>query len=213
MIKVDNLKVTGIIEAIMGMRAPMESYSKMDSIVDDNGVVRIGANDLDLMTRLGKAGTEHRKFLRAINVSLCIEAPLFWWKEFDTYKIGTISNSESTMHKLHTKELFEDGRICRNIFSMESLEEEDLDIANMYIEMIDYMIAKFNETKDRKYWRKAIELLPSSFMQKRYIYTNMETILNICKQRRGHKLYEWNHLINFLITENVFIGYLVDNLL
>lgn len=213
MIKADNLKVTGIIEAIMGMRAPMESYSKMDSIVDDNGVVRIGANDLDLMTRLGKAGTEHRKFLRAINVSLCIEAPLFWWKEFDTYKIGTISNSESTMHKLHTKELLEDGKISRNIFSMESLEEEDLDIANMYIEMIDYMIAKFNETKDRKYWRKAIELLPSSFMQKRYIYTNMETILNICRQRCGHRLYEWSHLINFLITENVFIGYLVDNLL
>ena len=117
--------------------------------------------------------------------------------------------------------LNEKGNIITSFFSKEikggGLMMKSLNISTLKInydnEMIDYMIAKFNETKDRKYWRKAIELLPSSFMQKRYIYTNMETILNICKQRRGHKLYEWNHLINFLITENVFIGYLVDNLL
>jgi hypothetical protein len=211
-IKISDLKVTGVIEAIRGMRAPMESYDKIDTVLDWNGVTRIGENDLDLMTRLGKAGAEHRKYLRAINVSLCIEAPLFWWKEFDTYKIGTVSNSESTMHKLHTRDFFDGEDICDGIFSMESLEEEELCVVRPYVEMIDYLINKYKETKDRKYWRKAIELLPSSFMQKRYIYTNIETVLNICNQRKGHKLHEWDELINEF-KKDVLLEYLIEEIL
>lgn len=212
MIKASDLNITGVVEAIHGMRAPMESYNKIDTTTDEYGNIHIGEKDFDLMIRLAKAGTEHRKYLRAINVSLCIEAPLFWWKEFDTYKIGTVANSESTMHKLHTKEFFDGEDICHDIFSMESLEEDELCIVRPYIEMIEYLIEKFKETKDKKYWRKAIELLPSSFMQKRYIYTNVEVILNICKQRKGHKLYEWNKLIEYF-KDNDFLGCLINQVI
>jgi hypothetical protein len=212
MIKVKNLKIDGVFEAIRGMRAPMKSYKKIDSEVREDGTVKIGQNDLDLMVRLGKAGTEHRKYLRAISVSLCIDAPLFWWKEFDTYKIGTVCNSESTMHKLHTMEFFDGEDIIHNIFSMESLDEEDIDVVRSYVEIIEFFISKFNGTKDKKYWRKAVELLPSSFMQKRYVYMNMETVLNICKQRKGHKLYEWEQLIS-AFKEDEFMEYLIEKIL
>lgn len=208
MLKIENTEVMGWEAAIRGMRNPMNSWDKSDSrfsLLDDCGDCthcnlrfdecqeqQIGSNDLDLMTRLRNAGTDHRKFMRMITVYLDVTAPLYWWKEFDTYKVGTVANSCSTMHKIHEKEFtLED-------FSIEHLNDDrSAEVSNL--EWFEYLIIhlnrdrrKFIETKDKQYWWQMIQLLPSSYNQKRTVMLNYEVLANIYKSRKNHKLDEWN---------------------
>lgn len=207
MLKIENTEVTGWEAAIRGMRNPMNSWEKSDSIfVEDgeyhdicgnsgpyNGTVNdtetffeIGEKDFDLMTRLRKSGTDHRKFMRMITVYLDITAPLYWWKEFDTYKIGTVANSCSTMHKIHEKEFtLED-------FSTEHLDNVSLDTFEYIIAQLEYDRRLYLKTKDKKYWWQMIQLLPSSYNQRRTVMLNYEVLANIYKSRRNHKLDEWH---------------------
>ena len=185
MISLSNAVVFGWHSAIMGMRNPMNSWSKSDSVFYSDFSCKIGQNDLDLMKTLIKAGTEHRKFLRMIHVQMDIEAPLYWWKEFETYKIGTDSNSCSTMHKIAAKEFtIED-------FSVEHLLAENTVYFGKTIERLNNARNKFRETKDKKYWWQMIQLLPSSYNQLRTVDLNYEVLLNQYFQRKDHKLDEW----------------------
>lgn len=191
MISLSNAVVFGWHSAIMGMRNPMNSWSKSDSVFYSDFSCKIGQNDLDLMEKLIKAGTEHRKFLRMLHVQMDIEAPLYWWKEFETYKIGTVSNSCSTMHKIAAKEF------TFNDFSHEHIG----DVPNcdpMYYAALEGTIMALNEarrcfidTKDKKYWWQMIQLLPSSYNQLRTVDLNYEVLLNQYFQRKDHKLDEW----------------------
>ena len=209
MIKIENTEVIGWEHAIRGMRNPMNSWEKSDSgfcdtIGDKYGNIirpenyRVGPNDYDLMTRLRNSGTDHRKFMRMITVYLDITAPLYWWKEFDTYKVGTVANSCSTMHKIHDKEFYEED------FSFERLEsgyEEykgDDAMHTAYCSMQNTIHAlnrlryMYNITKNKKYWYAMIQLLPSSYNQKRTVMLNYEVLANMYKSRKNHKLDEWH---------------------
>ena len=208
MIKLENINVFNFEGAIRGMRNPLNSWDKSDSKFYpwDETSVEIGENDLNLMKRLYKGGTEHRKFMRQIFVSMDITAPLYWWKEFDTYKVGTVSNSCSTMHTIHKREFSLDD------FSIEHVSDDSLEINYKYVkywnkpidalvDLIDILNAcreKYLETKDKKWWWQLIQLLPSSYNQKRTITMNYENAATIIKQRTGHKLDEWNIFINEL---------------
>lgn len=183
MIKIENVVLPSNeqMEAVIrGMRNPMNSWSKTDSFGNE-----IGDNDYSLMQRLAKAGTDHRKYLRMMNVYADVTAPLYWYKEYDTYKVGTVANSCSTMHKIHSKEFTVDD------FSHEDLEG-DLYVLQTTIRALNNNRHLFNETKDKKYWRRMIQLLPSSYNQKRTIMLNYEVLANIYKSRRNHKLDEWH---------------------
>ena len=202
----ENTEVWGFEHAIRGMRNPLESWNKSDSIIlmeqDENKdfreVAKIGKNDLELMQKLIKAGSEHRKFLRQIFVSVDITAPLYWWKEFDTYKVGTVSNSTSTMHKLASTPITID---CFEMDDFEKINLESQDIVfplettwKSLISDLEFCRKKYNETKDKKYWKELIRLLPESWLQKRTITMNYENILNMYRQRKNHKLTEWSKL-------------------
>ena len=202
--KFENTEVWGFEHAVRGMRNPLNSWDKGDSGYIDrrfNDQFHIGKNDLDLAQRLIKAGSEHRKFLRQIFVSVDITAPLYWWKEFDTYKVGTVSNSTSTMHKLASTPItigcFEmDGF---SIFETNSNDNEksmnSFEFWNLYlIPYLEKLRVLFNETKDKRYWKELIRLLPESWLQKRTITMNYENILNMYRQRKNHKLTEWSKL-------------------
>ena len=191
MISLSNAVVFGWHSAIMGMRNPMNSWAKSASVFYSDFSCKIGQNDLDLMKTLIKAGTEHRKFLRMLHVQMDIEAPLYWWKEFETYKIGTVSNSCSTMHKIAAKE-----------FTLDDFSHEHIgDVPNcdpMYYAALEGTIMALNEarrcfidTKDKKYWWQMIQLLPSSYNQLRTVDLNYEVLLNQYFQRKDHKLDEW----------------------
>lgn len=200
--KFENTEVWGFEHALRGCRNPMASWDKGDSGYVDkrfNDQFHIGKNDLDLAQRLIKAGSEHRKFLRQIFVSVDITAPLFWWKEFDTYKIGTVANSTSTMHKLSSTP------ITMNCFETDgfSIFETDLndieksmnsfDFWNLYlIPYLEKLRVLFNETKDKRYWKELICLLPESWLQKRTVTMNYENVLNMYHHRKNHKLNEWS---------------------
>ena len=206
--KFEKTEVWGFEHAIRGMRNPLESWKKSDSIIlieqDENKdfreVAKIGKNDLELMHKLIKAGSEHRKFLRQIFVAVDITAPLYWWKEADTYKVGTVSNSTSTMHKLASTP------ITMDCFEMDDFEyvncpksKNDIDSptfsGDMWNKLLDYLERlrqKYNETKDKRYWKELIRLLPESWLQKRTITMNYENILNMYRQRKHHKLTEWS---------------------
>ena len=192
MISLSNVVVFGWNGAIMGMRNPMNSWPKSDSVFYSDFSCQIGQYDLDLMERLIKSGAEHRKFLRMIHVQMDIEAPLYWWKEFETYKIGTVSNSCSTMHKIAAKEL------DINDFSHEHIEELDgieynisYDWLLRTVDILNYYRIKYLKTKDKKYWWQMIQLLPSSYNQLRTVDLNYEVLLNQYFQRKDHKLDEW----------------------
>lgn len=206
MIKFENTEVLGWVSAIRGMRNPMNSWEKSDSgwnpdwprdnyiFVDedtDNYLeLAIGPNDQKLMTALRNAGTDHRKFMRMITVYVDISAPLYWWKEFDTYKVGTVANSCSTMHKIAYK------RFEREDFSIEHLENRDeqhwMVCMDNVISSLNVAREKYLETKDKKYWWQMIQLLPSSYNQKRTVMLNYEVLANIYKSRKNHKLDEWS---------------------
>ena len=234
MIKIENVEVVGWEHAIRGMRNPKNSWDKSDSIygtywgdIDghkcfDNDGFTLGNNDFDLMKRLRNAGTDHRKFMRMITAYLDITAPLYWWKEFDTYKVGTVANSCSTMHKIHAKEFTLDDFSIEHLiskeinfglkkvseFGWENTDPEGVDVDGNYmypdylVEMtIDYLNHYRNlylETKDKKYWWQMIQLLPSSYNQKRTVMLNYEVLANMYKSRKHHKLDEWRNFCEWV---------------
>lgn len=201
MIKIDNIEVFGWEAAIRGMRNPKNSWGKSDSFElppDEDGTPWIGQNDIKLMQSLIKAGTDHSKFMRMINVTMDITAPLYWWKEFDTYKVGTVANSCSTMHKIHDKEFTLDD------FSHEHLIDETLTfsiipiaILNSLIDCLNEILRLYIKTKDKQYWWQLIQLLPSSYNQKRTVQLNYQVLRNMYFSRKNHKLDEW---VNFCKT-------------
>lgn len=234
MIKIANVEVMGWEHAIRGMRNPKNSWDKSDSIygtywgdIDghkcfDNDGFTLGNNDFDLMKRLRNAGTDHRKFMRMITVYLDITAPLYWWKEFDTYKVGTVANSCSTMHKIHAKEFTLDDFSIEHLiskeinfglkkvseFGWENTDPEGVDVDGNYmypdylVEItIDYLNHYRNlylETKDKKYWWQMIQLLPSSYNQRRTVMLNYEVLANMYKSRKAHKLDEWRNFCEWV---------------
>lgn len=191
MIKIENTEVVGWEAAIRGMRNPLNSWEKSDSKWyyndDDDWEDKfvIGPNDLDLMKRLRNAGTDHRKFMRMITIYVDITAPLYWWKEFDTYKVGTVANSCSTMHKIHAKEFTLDDFSCEHLYLPLQDLRPTIDLLNIYRE-------RYLETKDKSDWWQLIQLLPSSYNQRRTVMLNYEVLANIYKSRRNHKLDEWH---------------------
>ena len=216
MIKVENIEPWGFEHAIRGMRNPMNSWDKSDSDVAFHVVenfapgdpmqdkyyewndkynlnIKIGKNDLSLMKRLYKAGSEHRKYLRQIFVSLDITAPLYWWKEFDTYKIGTVANSCSTMHKIAAKEFELDD------FSHEHMTEGNIQGFGLILNCLNTARQNYLETKDKLWWWQMIQTLPSSYNQRRTITMNYENVITMIRQRSGHKLDEWNDFVDLLL--------------
>lgn len=206
MIKVENINISNFDGAIRGMRNPMNSWTKSDSEYcnmevdcskceyDDSRCpcYEIGSNDLDLMQRLYKAGPEHAKYLRQIFVCMDIVAPLYWWKEFDTYKVGTTSNSCSTMHKIHSKEFtIED-------FSTEHLIDGSVDTLNDIIEWLNWNRDLYNKEQNKRWWWQMIQLLPSSYNQRRTITMSYANVMNIINQRSTHKLDEWIEMCDIL---------------
>jgi len=194
MLKTENWEIVGWEASVRGMRNPKNSWEKSDSkfvAFDNLHIPILGSNDLKLMTTLRNAGTDHRKFMRMITVYLDITAPLYWWKEFDTYKVGTVANSCSTMHKIADKEFtLED-------FSHEHLFKDDetqtnTDVLEFVIDALNFARDDYLKTKDKKYWWQMIQLLPSSYNQRRTIMLNYEVLANIYKSRKNHKLDEWH---------------------
>ncbi|MBR2353540.1 MAG: hypothetical protein IKA76_03445 [Clostridia bacterium] len=193
MIKIERTSVMNLENAIRGARNPMNSWARMDSSYDEHGNYILGENDLDLAKRLAKAGSDHRKFLRQIFVSVDLTAPLYWWKEFDTYKVGTVANSCSTMHKIHTK-AFE-----RDDFSCDRLDEGGLAALDALIAYLESERQKFTADKEnRQPWHNMIQLLPSSYNQMRTVSMNYENLINIYYARRNHKLAEWHTLCDWI---------------
>ena len=188
MIKINNVCVMNFENAIRGARNPMNSWGRMDSYYDDEGNYILGDNDLSLAVRLAKAGSDHRKFLRQVIVSIDISAPLYWWKEFDTYKVGTVANSCSTMHKIQAKEF------TREDFSCEKMSEGALSVLDGIISFMEQERLAFIETKDKAHWHNMIQLLPTSYNQLRTVTLNYEVLINIYRARRYHKLDEWKIL-------------------
>lgn len=210
MIKIENTEVVGWEAAIRGMRNPLNSWEKSDSkwysigiptsnpaAINDKYLSQkycIGDNDLDLMKRLRNAGTDHRKFMRMITVYVDITAPLYWWKEFDTYKVGTVANSCSTMHKIHAKEFTLEDFSCEHLFDTPESEFNDsMDVLKEVIDILNLYRNRFVKNPHRKdYWWQLIQLLPSSYNQRRTVMLNYEVLANIYKSRRNHKLDEWH---------------------
>ena len=189
MIKIENIDVYGFEAAIRGARNPMNSWHLMDSCYN-NGEFEIGEKDHDLLRRLTIAGPEHRKWNRMVTVTMDITAPLYWWKEYDTYKVGTAANSCSTMHKIQAKK-FE-----MRDFSIEHLSSSSL--MNMIIFDLNFYRDNFNKTKDKEYWWKMIQLLPTSYNQKRTVHLNYEVLGTMYHQRRHHKLDEWREFCSMI---------------
>ena len=184
MILIENIEINGFEAAIRGARNPMNSWDRMDSCYN-NGEFEIGENDYKLLKNLTIAGPEHRKWNRMVTVTMDITAPLYWWKEYDTYKVGTVANSCSTMHKIQAKEFTLDD------FSTEHMEGCTI-VMNLILVQLNLNRTLFNKTKDKKYWWNMIQLLPTSYNQKRTVHLNYEVLGTIYHQRRHHKLDEWH---------------------
>lgn len=192
MIIIEKTAVMNMEAAIRGMRNPLNSWDRSDSFLGDDGSYILGENDLKRANSLSVAGSDHRKYLRMIFVSVDITAPLYWWKEYDTYKVGTVANSCSTMHKIHSKS-FE-----RADFSCDRMSDEALQCLDSVINCLESARIKFNETKDKAYWDDMIQLLPSSYNQKRTCTMNYENLMNIYYARRNHKLPEWHEVCRWI---------------
>ena len=204
MIKIEKAEVYGWEASIRGMRNPLNSWDKSDSIFGNDSVFVIGDCDLSLMRKLAKAGSDHRKFLRQIMVSVDITAPLYWWKEFDTYKVGTVANSCSTMHTIHKKPFELDDFSHEHLFNACDMRTVDycdyLLTLEIVIDTLNDARNKFLDTKDKSYWWQIIQLLPASFNQKRTITLNYEVLLNMYHARKNHKLDEWHTLCDWIRT-------------
>lgn len=222
MIKIEETKTFGWEAAIRGMRNPMNSWDKSDThesssycpaldewggATEDGFYLLVGEDDLNLMHRLCKAGSDHRKFMRMIMVSCDITAPLYWWKEFDTYKVGTVANSCSTMHKIHAKEFTIDDFSHEHLITSEKPLIEGGDqveppngtwLMHRTIQTLNQYRELYLETKDKKYWWQMIQLLPSSYNQKRTVTMNYEVLTNIYESRKNHKLDEWRDFCDWI---------------
>lgn len=194
MLKTERTSVMNLENAIRGARNPMNSWAKSDSAYDAAGNYILGENDLALAKKLCRAGSDHRKFVRQILVSVDITAPLYWWKEFDTYKVATVANSTSTMHKIHAKP-FE-----LSDFSVDKLSDGALAAFRQYMDYMEETRRRFVETKDKCDWYDLIQLLPSSYNQLRTVTMNYETLINIYYARRAHKLDEWHVFCDWILT-------------
>lgn len=218
-IKIENIEGPSIKQweaAIRGMRNPMNSWDKSDTTWDliedpepinpeDMVYIKIGEKDLDLMCRLAKAGSDHRKYLRMLPVMMDVTAPLFWWKEYDTYKVGTVANSCSTMHTIHMKEFTLDD------FSVETCRDTEKQIHShlfglkpylgMTVDMLNKAREGYLKTKDETFWRYMIELLPASFNQKRTLFLNYEVLWSMYQARKNHKLKEWREFCSTIVKE------------
>lgn len=196
MIKLESTKIYGWEAAIRGMRNPMNSWDKSDSVlkVPEDCEIIIGDNDLKLMKNLAKAGSDHRKFLRMITVTVDVTAPLYWWKEFDTYKVGTVTNSCSTMHKIHAKEFTLDD------FSHEHLYSSTMFTLKNMVYKLNFWREKYLDTKNKDDWWQLIQLLPSSYNQRRTYCLNYEVLANIYFARRNHKLDEWRAFCDWILS-------------
>lgn len=194
MIKLERTSVMNLENAIRGARNPMNSWNRMDSAYDEDGNYILGPNDLGLAKRLRKAGSDHRKYIRQVFVSVDITAPLYWWKEYDTYKVGTVANSTSTMHKIHSKpfELAD--------FSVDHMTPDTLAFMGTVVDRLEQIRLKYMETKDKADWYDLIQLLPSSYNQMRTCTLNYETLINIYFARRSHKLEEWHTLCDWIAS-------------
>lgn len=198
MLKVKDIRVHGFEEAIRGMRNPYDSWDKSDTYRTEDGL-EIGDNDIVLMQKLVAGGPVHAKFRRMITVTMDITAPLYWWKEFDTYKIGTVANSCSTMHTIAKKEFTFEDFSCEHLYG----NPDDYSFTPAYIfsetiRMLNYMREKYLKDKDKETWWQLIQLLPSSYNQKRTVMLNYEVLANIYKSRKNHKLDEWHELLLYL---------------
>lgn len=232
MIRIENVEVVGWEAAIRGMRNPMNSWEKSDSgycmdtfachtceenrndckkNIDSHKFI-IGPNDLDLMKRLRNSGTDHRKFMRMITVYADITAPLYWWKEFDTYKVGTVANSCSTMHKIHAKEFTLEDFSCEHLVVSDmgtfiptsngnhmSVSPKEI-LERFIIPSLNYARTEYLETKDKTDWWNMIQFLPSSYNQKRTVMMNYEVLANMYKSRKDHKLDEWRDFCKWIET-------------
>lgn len=205
MLKIENEEVVGLEHAIRGMRNPMNSWDKSDS--DFEWEYKIGPNDLDLMNRLVKAGTDHSKFMRMITVYCDITAPIYWWKEYDTYKVGTVANSTSTMHKIHAKEFTLDD------FSYEHISRSAMSVMLVIIDELNKHRVEYNNTKDKEMWYSMIQLLPESYNQKRTVMLNYQVLRNIYHSRKNHKLDEWHTFCDWIesLPYSQLITYSCDN--
>ena len=229
MIKLENIEVTGWEAAIRGMRNPMNSLEKSDTFdcydkcesgqcsrpttCDTKLSVCIGQNDMALMKNLVSAGTDHSKFMRMINVTMDITAPLYLWKEWDTYKVGTVANSCSTMHKIAEKEFTLEDFSCEHLMNIYNDDPCDAlfldgtnirvdgdDLLGLTINVLNYYRTRYIKTKDKKYWWQMIQLLPSSYNQRRTVMLNYEVLANIYKSRKDHKLDEWRDFCKLVET-------------
>lgn len=201
MIRIENIDTYGWESAIRGMRNPLNSWDRSDSkwvSSFENGwttpFYRIGEKDMMLMKNLISAGSDHSKFMRMITVTMDIIAPLYWWKEFDTYKVGTVANSCSTMHKIHSRELVIED------FSVEHLNGFNKHIFEAYLDSLNQDIKNYIETKDKDYWWQIIQLLPASYNQRRTVQLNYAVLSNIYHARKNHKLDEWKELCKCIET-------------
>lgn len=193
MLKVERVSATNLDNAMRGARNPMNSWTRSDSAYGPDGQYRLGPNDLDLALRLCAAGSDHRKFLRQVFVSMDITAPLYWWKEFDTYKVGTVANSTSTMHKLHARP------IELSDFSADHLTPASLEAFRRYVDYIETVRRRYVDGGDKADWYDLIQLLPSSYNQMRTVTLNYEVAANIYFARRSHKLDEWHVLCDAIL--------------
>lgn len=195
MIKIERYSVMNFENAIRGARNPLNSWGKLDSEYDADGNYILGENDMALAQKLARAGSDHRKFLRQIFVSVDITAPLYWWKEFDTYKVGTVANSCSTMHKIHAKSFDRDD------FSCDRLDEGGLEMLDAIIAYLEKERLAFIENKDEKnHWHNMIQLLPSSYNQMRTVTLNYENLISMYYARRSHKLAEWHTYCDWVLS-------------
>lgn len=194
MIQLERSSVMNLENAMRGARNPLNSWARSDSYYDEAGNYILGENDLGLAMRLRKAGSDHRKYMRQIFVSVDITAPLYWWKEYDTYKVATVANSTSTMHKIHSKPF------SREDFSHDHMTEEALAALDWMIEVLEQLRLRFVETKEKDAWYSMIQLLPESYQQLRTCSFNYETLVHIYFSRRDHKLAEWHTFCDWITS-------------
>lgn len=194
MIKLTHTSVMNMENAMRGARNPLNSWARMDSGYDEQGNFVLGENDLSLAKRLARAGSDHRKFIRQIFVSVDIEAPIYWWKEYDTYKIATVANSTSTMHKIAAKPFELDD------FSHDHMNETALESLKATIAVLEQLRQEYLQSKDKQVWYSMIQLLPTSYHQLRTCSFNYETLVNIYHARRNHKLEEWHTVCDWIRT-------------
>jgi hypothetical protein len=194
LISISKVDVYNFENAIRGARNPMNSWDKIDSYYAPDGQYVLGKNDLELAVKLCKAGSDHRKFIRQIFVSVDICAPLYWWKEFDTYKVGTTANSTSTMHKIHAKPFELDD------FSHDQLDDDGKEVLLKLLDVLEQARLNFVNTNDKSQWYKIIQLLPSGYNQLRTCTMSYENLINMYNARKTHKLQEWRELCDWIKT-------------